>query len=62
MCVCLGYIEYKVKIYEEVHLEEDPDFPCRKYSSPGQYDQCLEDEYLRQADPGPDGLHPPLDD
>ena len=26
MSVCLGYIEYKVKIYEEVHLEEDPDF------------------------------------
>ena len=47
--VSLGYIEYKVKIYEEVHLEDDPYFPCRKYSSPGQYDQCLEDEYVRQT-------------
>ena len=49
MSVCSGYIEYKVKIYEEVHLEEDPDFPCRKYSSAGDYDACLEAEYVRQT-------------
>ena len=49
MCVCLGYIEYKVKIYEVVHLEENPDFPCRKYSSAGDYDTCLEAEYVRQT-------------
>ena len=49
MSLCSGYIEYKVKIYEEIHLEDDPHFPCRKYSSPGSYDRCLETEYVRQT-------------
>ena len=49
MSVYLGYIEYKVKIYEEIHLEDDPHFPCRTYSTPGEYDACLEAEYVRQT-------------
>ena len=49
MSVYLGYIEYKVKIYEEIHLEEDPHFPCRTYSTAGEYDACLEAEYVRQT-------------
>ena len=34
-------IEYKVKIFEEIHLDDDPHYPCRNYDVPGQYDKCL---------------------
>ena len=29
-----GYRKYRLKMFEEVHLEEDPKFPCRIYSFP----------------------------
>ena len=34
-------IEYKIKIFEEIHLDDDPHYPCKEYDYPGQYDQCL---------------------
>ena len=34
-------IEYKIKIFEEIHLDDDPHYPCKNYDFPGQYDQCL---------------------
>ena len=30
-----GYLQFRVKIREEVHLEDDPHFPCREYHYPG---------------------------
>ena len=33
--------EYKVKIFEEIHLDDDPHYPCQNYDHPGQYDGCL---------------------
>ena len=40
----IGYNIYKVKVHEEIHLEDNPSYICRSYSSPGQYDGCLEQE------------------
>ena len=44
-----GYRKYRLKMFEEIHLEDDPKFPCRKYQLAGEYDQCLEAEYVRQS-------------
>ena len=45
----IGYNIYKVKVHEEIHLEENPNYICRSYSSAGQYDSCLEQEFTRQS-------------
>ena len=44
-----GLVKYKIKVLEEIHLEDDHNFPCRKYDHNGEYNQCLEDEYVRQS-------------
>ena len=44
-----GLIKYRIKVLEEIHLEDDPNFPCRNYKYNGEYNQCLEDEYTRQS-------------
>ena len=44
-----GWIDYKVKVLEEIHLEDDPHFPCRNYEYDGEYNECLEEEYTRQS-------------
>ena len=44
-----GYKKYRIKLLEEIHLEEDPHFPCRNYEYDGEYNQCLEEEYTRQS-------------
>ena len=38
----IGYNIYKVKVHEEIQLEDNPNYKCRSYFSPGQYDSCLE--------------------
>ena len=45
----VGYQEYKVKIKEEFHLLEDPNFICDNYNTVGQYDRCLEQEFVEQS-------------
>ena len=32
-----GWIDYKIKVLEEIHLEDDPHFPCRNYEYDGEY-------------------------
>ena len=44
-----GYRKYRLKMFMEVHLENDPKFPCRIYSYAGEYDRCLEEEYVRKV-------------
>jgi len=44
-----GLIKYKIRVSEEIHVESDPNFPCRNYNFIGEYNQCLEDEYTRQS-------------
>ena len=44
-----GIAEYKLKILEDFHLEDDPNYACRSYHQPGEYDSCLETEYTRQS-------------
>ena len=44
-----GYRKYRLKMFEEIHVEADPKFPCRMYQFAGEYDQCLEAEYVRQS-------------
>ena len=39
--------KYRVKIFENINLEGDESFLCRDYSYPGEYDQCLQAEYIR---------------
>ena len=45
----VGYQEYKVKIKEEFHLKDDPNFICDNYNNVGQYDRCLEQEFVEQS-------------
>ena len=45
----VGYHLYKIKVHEEVQLENNPNYMCRQYDSPGLYDSCLEAEYSRQS-------------
>ena len=45
----IGYNIYKVKVHEEIHLEDNPNYMCRSYTSPGEYDSCLEQEFRRQS-------------
>lgn len=45
----LGWITYKIKVLEDIHLENDPNFQCSKYKNNEEYNQCLEDEYVRQS-------------
>ena len=40
---------YRVQILEEIHVEGDPQYPCRNYKVNGEYNQCLEDEFTRQS-------------
>ena len=44
-----GYQEYKVKIKEEIHLENDPNFICNSYDIVGEYDSCLESEFVSRS-------------
>ena len=36
---------YKIKIAKEIHMEEDPNYPCKNYARPGDYDECLEKDF-----------------
>ena len=40
--------KYRVKILENINLEGDESFLCKDYSYPGEYDQCLQAEYIRE--------------
>ena len=41
-----GWNTFNIKVHQEQHLENDPNYPCIDYKKPGDYDQCLEEEYL----------------
>ena len=43
-----GYVNYRIKVVEYHHLENDPHYPCRNYNFEGEYNQCLEKEYTNQ--------------
>ena len=38
---------YKVEIKQEIHRDDDPQYPCIDYQTPGEFDQCLEEENVR---------------
>ena len=42
-----GLINYKVKILEDIKMEDTPDYPCIEYGTNGEYARCLEDEILK---------------
>ena len=44
----IGQNFYTVKISEEVHLENDPSYPCIDYTRQGEYGKCLEKEYMEK--------------
>ena len=44
-----GFVHYKVKISQEIHLENDPNYDCINYKFPGEYDRCLRNEYTRAS-------------
>ena len=44
-----GWKNFKVKVIEDIHLEDDPHYPCRSYQYIGEYQQCLEKEYTKQS-------------
>ena len=43
-----GQEKYKIKIIEEIHKENDPNYSCRNYQ-PQEYESCLEAEFTRQT-------------
>ena len=45
----LGWITYKIKVLEDIHIAEDPNFQCKNYYHNGDYNRCLEEEYTRQS-------------
>ena len=44
-----GYSLYRLKVRELHNLEEDPLFQCRNYPQPGDYDSCLERNFVLQV-------------
>ena len=40
---------YKIKIKQEVYLEDDPQYPCIDWQVAGEYDSCLEEEKVSQV-------------
>ena len=38
---------YKVEIKQEIHRDDDPQYPCVDYQVPGDFDLCLEEENTR---------------
>ena len=41
---------YKVEIKQEIYREDDPQYPCIDYQTPGEFDRCLEEENIRLAE------------
>ena len=39
-----GYKLFKMSLVKNEHLEKDPNFPCVRYSQPGEYGSCIETE------------------
>ena len=44
-----GFEKYRIKLVEEIHLEEDQRFHCKNYNSPGEYGICLEDVSIQET-------------
>ena len=44
-----GSTVYRVEISQTVHMDNDPSYPCRTYSAPGEYHQCLEHDFVGQS-------------
>ena len=41
-----GFNMYQMKVFQTVHYEEEPKYPCKDYQNIGEYDKCLEDDLL----------------
>ena len=44
-----GFTHYMVKVSQESHLPDDPNYNCVDYKQPGQLHQCLQKEFMKQA-------------
>ena len=44
-----AYQKYTVRVLKFLNLENDPHFPCKDYENDGEYNECLEEEYIRQT-------------
>ena len=40
---------YKVKFFQEVHVEEDPKYPCINYVKHGEYGECLGKKMIKSV-------------
>ena len=47
--ILLAIQRYKVKILEDINIENDPNYLCTNYEKPGVYDQCLEREITKES-------------
>ena len=43
-----GYMVYRVKITEDIRLENDPHYPCIDYKIMGEYAECVENEIIEE--------------
>lgn len=41
-----GVVSYKIEIKEDIHLAENPNYPCIEYNIEGDYHECLENEIV----------------
>ena len=40
--------EYRIWLSQTQHVEGDPKYHCYNYQKPGEYDECLEAEMIKQ--------------
>ena len=38
------YSMYKMRVFQEMHYENEPKYPCKNYKEVGEYDKCLEND------------------
>ena len=43
-----GFLHYKIKIAQEIHLEDDPNYSCINYKTSGNFHHCLENEIIKE--------------
>ena len=43
-----GFFHYRIKIAQEIHLEDDPNYSCINYITSGNFHQCLENEIIKE--------------
>ena len=44
-----GYVNYRVRVSMEVHIENDPNLKCKVYNENEVYSKCLQEMYIEKV-------------